>query len=118
MALDHALPGSNVGAQPSIYVRVGLPFPCQRQVLRIPSKGKLTPFHNRYRKLRNFRVADDPLGTLGRPCSANSARPTGIERLARVEFDLYATRRWNDGGVEHAGFGMGHDALGSVFGSA
>ena len=31
-------------------MKVGLASPCQHQVLRIPSKGKLTPFHSRYRK--------------------------------------------------------------------
>src|SRR5262249_26691264 len=38
--------------------RVSFPLPASG--LRTPSKGKLTPFHNRYRKLGNFRLPDQP----------------------------------------------------------
>src|SRR5262245_9406063 len=42
----------------------GVSFPLPASGQGTPSKGKLTPFHNRYRKLRSFRVADfHPEGT-------------------------------------------------------
>jgi hypothetical protein len=53
----HALPGNNPGDLSSLDVR-WVSVPLAAFGLRTSAKRKLTPFRSRYRKLRNFRFAD------------------------------------------------------------
>src|SRR5215510_12523294 len=64
--------------------KVPLASPCQHQDLWTPCKGNLTPFSNRYRKLANFRVADQPDRMGGMPVRQGLAFSRQVDTASQI----------------------------------